>query len=222
MEKTTSKFREFLRRNIAYIVLAFCIVAVGLSVTLALGQDQTLPGGDVVIDGNKDPIDDGTVDETPNEKPTEKPNETPDKPVTVVEEYIMPVASASAITEYSEDLVYNEVLKRFASHLAVDFFAEEGTSVCAIRDGVVKSVDNSLIYGVTVVIDHGNGILSSYNSLSTENLVTVGQSVKQGDVIGKVSTTNRHEYKKGAHLHFSMTKNGETVNPASYLNFEEK
>ena len=218
MEKSTSKFREFLRRNIAYIVLAFCIIAVGLSVTLAMGQDQTLPNGDVVIDDNKNPIDDGTVDETP----TEKPNETPNEPTTVVEEYIMPIASASAITEYSEDLVYNEVLKRYASHLAVDFFAEEGAPVSAIRDGVVKSVDNSLIYGVTVIIEHGNGILSCYNSLSTEDLVSVGQSVKQGDMIGRVSVTNRHEYKNGAHLHFSMTKDGQTVNPAIYLNFEEK
>lgn len=218
MEKTPNKFREFLRRNIAYIILAFCIIAVGLSVMLALGEDQTLPNDGVIVDGNKDPVDDGTVDE----KPDETPNETPDEPVTIVEEYIMPVASASSITEYSEDLVYNEVLKRYSSHLAVDFFAEEGTSVCAIRDGVVKSVDNSLIYGVTVVIDHGNGILSSYNSLSTEDLVQVGQKVKQGDVIGKVSVTNRHEYKKGAHLHFSMTKDGNVVNPAVYLNFEEK
>ncbi len=218
MEQPTSKFREFLRRNIAYIVLAFCILAVGLSVTLAMGQDNTLPNDDVIINGDKDPVEDGTVDENPDENP----NETPNEPTTVVEEYIMPVASASAITEYSEDLVYNEVLKRYASHLAVDFFAKEGTPVSAIKDGVVKSVDNSLIYGVTVVIDHGNGILSVYNSLSTEDLVSVGQTVKQGDVIGKVSVTNRHEYKDGAHLHFSMMKDGQTVNPAIYLNFEEK
>ena len=76
--------------------------------------------------------------------------------------------------------------------------------------------------GVTITIDHGNGLKTIYNSLADAESVFQGQTVKQGDVIGEVSTSNRQEYKDGAHLHFEVLENGEKVDPLKYLLIEEK
>jgi murein DD-endopeptidase MepM/ murein hydrolase activator NlpD len=106
--------------------------------------------------------------------------------------------------------------------MALDFFAEEGTKVFAVYDGVIESVGQDFLTGTTITIDHGNGLKTVYNSLADGDNVVVGQRVKSGDVIGEVSLTNRQEYGEGAHLHFQVFENGEVIDPAKYLNFNEK
>jgi murein DD-endopeptidase MepM/ murein hydrolase activator NlpD len=73
-----------------------------------------------------------------------------------------------------------------------------------------------------VTIDHGNGLKTVYNSLADGDSVTEGQVVKAGDVIGQVSVTNRQEYKSGAHLHFEVLENGDSIDPIKYLNMDNK
>ena len=106
--------------------------------------------------------------------------------------------------------------------MGIDFFAEEGTPVYAVYDGTVKSVESNLLKGVTITIDHGNGLYTIYNSLADGETVTVGQKVLQGDMIGEVSVSNRTEYKDGAHLHFEVMEDGVLIDPIKYLAIEEK
>ena len=104
----------------------------------------------------------------------------------------------------------------------IDFFANEGTSVFAVYDGVVSDVSSDLLKGVTVVIDHGNGLKTVYNSLADVDDISVGVTVKKGDVIGYVSSSNRQESSSGAHLHFEVMENDSVIDPAKYLTIEEK
>ena len=134
----------------------------------------------------------------------------------------MPVSASNKITEYSEELVYNPTLRRYETHKAIDFFAEEGASVFAVWDGTIESVDNSFLEGYTITIDHGNGLKTIYNSLSEEISVKVGSQVKQGDLIGEVSVSNRKENNEGAHLHFSMMEDGVIKDPTIYLTLDNK
>jgi murein DD-endopeptidase MepM/ murein hydrolase activator NlpD len=136
--------------------------------------------------------------------------------------FIMPVNNASKIEDYSTTMVFNSTLNRYTSHMAIDFFAEEGSKVYAVCDGVVESIENDFLKGVSITIDHGNGLKTVYNSLADGDLVTVGMEVKQGDIIGEVSLTNRQEYKEGAHLHFEVIENNQKINPDKYLTFDEK
>ena len=76
--------------------------------------------------------------------------------------------------------------------------------------------------GTTITIDHGNGLYTVYNSLADGDSVFIGQTVKKGAKIGEVSLTNRQESAAGAHLHFQVVENGEVINPAKYLDLEEK
>ena len=137
-------------------------------------------------------------------------------------EFIMPVEKPTSIGEYGDTMVYNSTLGRFTSHLAIDFYASEGSDVYAVFDGTILSVENTFLQGTTITIDHGNGLYTIYNSLADGDSVSVGQMVNQGDVIGQVSTTNRQEYKDGSHVHFQVKENGELINPEKYLAFEEK
>ena len=219
MKKENSRMVAYLKRNAVYLILAFCIIAVGLSITLMLINkepsveinDQIEVPGDQ--DLNEKPSGDQNVGEI--EPPT-------DQPVVVVPTYVLPVSSATKITEYTDNLTYNPTLKRFESHKAVDFYAEEGTSVFAVTDGTVTNVENSFLEGYTITIDHGNGLKTVYNSLSENTAVTVGQKVVSGEVIGEVSVTNRKENNEGAHLHFYMLENDQVINPEKYLTFENK
>jgi murein DD-endopeptidase MepM/ murein hydrolase activator NlpD len=119
-------------------------------------------------------------------------------------------------------MVFNSTLDRYQVHNAIDFYAQEGTPVYAVYDGTIESVTNDLLKGVTVTIDHGNGLKTVYNSLADGETVIVGQTVKQGDIIGEVSVTNRQEYGEGAHLHFQVLENGQVIDPAKYLTLDEK
>ena len=219
--KKTNKFLTFMRKNALYLILTACILAVGLSVTLMLVAqekkysvqvekppvvEQPLPG----VDDNDQPT------STPND-PTD--SETPvQKPIT----FVMPVSNITSIVEYNEDLTWCSTLSRFESHKAMDFFAEEGTSVVAVYDGTVESVTSSFLKGVSITIDHGNGLKTVYNSLADGDQVFVGQQVSKGEVIGEVSVSNRQEYKDGAHLHFEVIENNVSIDPIKYLTIEEK
>ncbi len=219
-----SSVASFLKRNAVYLVLALCVLALGIATTIVL-INRSDNGGEI----NNPPVIDQPV-ENPSEDvlpdtPVDKPSDvipTPDIPVVEPITFIMPVKSATKVEQYSNTMVFNSTLNRFTSHLAIDFFAPEGTDVLAVHSGTVKSVENTLLKGVTVTIDHGEGLISVYNSLADGDAVSVGMSVKKGDVIGQVSTTNRQEYKAGAHLHFEVMENGQLIDPAKYLVFEEK
>lgn len=219
MKKERGRFVNYLKRNALYLILALCIVAVGLSITLMLvnRESNTEINNEQVIP----PIDQGNST-IPDDEANSGVKDPVDEPVSTVITFVMPVSEATEITEYSEDLVFNPTLNRFESHKAVDFYASEGTDVLAVSGGTILSVENSFLEGYTITIDHGNGLKSVYNSLSDSIDVVVGQTVNTGDVIGEVSVSNRKEDNLGAHLHFYMIENGTTINPEKYLNFENK
>jgi len=209
--KTNNTLR-FIRANAVYFVLGLCILAVGLSIAYMLIQKEN----NFTLDNSQNPS---------IEKPSDSvitPPEDDLNPVQKPISFIMPVETPTSIGEYGDTMVYNSTLGRFTSHLAIDFFAPEGSDVYAVYDGTVLSVETTFLHGTTVTIDHGNGLYTIYNSLADGDSVSVGQEVSQGDVIGQVSTTNRQEYKEGAHVHFQVKENGELINPEKYLAFEEK
>ncbi len=221
MKKESNKVLKFARKNAIYLVLAFCILAVGFAVTFMVIRQTKRVNNELEnppsIDTPADNITDGNDDVGTNlpEPDIEQPVQ---KPIT----FIMPVSAPTSIAQYSDTLVWCSTLGRFQSHKAVDFYAQEGTDVLCAYDGVIESVESSLLSGVSVTVDHGNGLKTVYNSLADGDYVFEGKTVKTGDVIGQVSTTNRQEYKDGAHLHFEVIESGQTIDPVKYLAIEEK
>ena len=176
------------------------------------GNEQEIPD---------EPVVEPTPD-VPDEPVVEPMPDIPSEPVQETITFIMPVSEVTSISEYTTTMVFNSTLDRYQTHTAIDFYAQEGTPVYAVWKGTIESVTNDLLKGVTVIIDHGNGLKTVYNSLADGDAVSVGQTVKQGDIIGEVSVTNRQEYGEGAHLHFEVLENGVVIDPIKYLTIDEK
>lgn len=96
----------------------------------------------------------------------------------------------------------------------MDFAASRGTPIYASRSGTVtKAVSLTYSYGNHVVINHGDGYSSLYAHMDYY-VVSPGQYVSQGQLIGYVGSTGNST---GPHLHFTIFYNGSDVNPMNYL-----
>lgn len=137
--------------------------------------------------------------------------------------YVVPIKNATVVKDYSAtELQYNDTLKQWEIHKAIDFVASDSLDVLAVADGTVSNVYTNYLEGTVVEISHSNGLVSIYKSLAQDVPVKVGDAVSAGQVIGTVSESMAQELNSGAHLHFEMTVNGVKVNPNDYLSLGEK
>ena len=104
-------------------------------------------------------------------------------------------------------------LGRPAMHTGLDFRSSSGDPVRATATGTVESAGWNGGYGKMVEIDHGNGFSTRYAHLS-EIDVKVGQTVRIGQIIGKVGSTGRST---GPHLHYETRIDGDAVDPQKFL-----
>lgn len=98
-------------------------------------------------------------------------------------------------------------------HKGIDIGAPTGTNIVASADGTVTISTYSYSAGNYIMLNHGGGVSTVYMHCS-KLLVSVGDKVKQGDVIAKVGSTG---YSTGPHLHFGIRHNGTYVNPSKYV-----
>ncbi|HEX7080730.1 MAG TPA: M23 family metallopeptidase [Gammaproteobacteria bacterium] len=102
---------------------------------------------------------------------------------------------------------------RRAYHKGIDFAGREGADVLAVASGVVTWSGPRYGYGQLVEINHGNGYVTRYAHNAT-NLVSVGDTVKRGQVIARLGDTGRAT---GPNLHFEVLHNGRAVDPMTYV-----
>lgn len=99
---------------------------------------------------------------------------------------------------------------RYIPHSGTDIVADEGTSVVAANDGKVVLARELYLFGNSVVIDHGGGVLTGYHHLSRID-VAQGQTVAKGEAIGAVGETG---LVTGPHLHWELVVHSVRVDPA--------
>lgn len=139
----------------------------------------------------------------------------PTEPVST--KIVSPLMGETVAVFSVDQLIYDATLGDWRTHDGIDICAEAGTAVTATAAGTVISVGEDGRFGVTVQIEHANGYVTTYASLHPETQVSVGDSVEAGTVIGAVGNTSLNEAGLGAHLHFSVSRNGEMIDPEAYL-----
>jgi len=132
-------------------------------------------------------------------------------------DHIFPV-EGDIIMDYSMDMpIYWKTLDQYMVHGGIDISSDSGTPVQACAGGTVTKIEEDDGMGVTVEINHGNGLISVYSNLAADGLIELGEVVTQGTVIGKVGQSAMFEFESPDHLHFEMKKNGEYADPMDYL-----
>lgn len=190
-----------------WMVAAVSVIVIALTVTLAVVFSRT----DVPVAAP--PVDEGGNVELPDENPPVVDTDTEEM------KFGLPVENGTVIREAALDtLVYMPSLNMWKSHNGVDFAAAENAPVLAVADGKVVSVEETTLEGVVVSIEHKDGIVSVYKSLSSAS-VKAGDEVTLGTAIG-VAGTMLTEASDNVHVHLEMTVNGEIVNPLEYIDAE--
>ena len=130
---------------------------------------------------------------------------------------VSPLAGETVAVFSVEQLTYDATLGDWRTHDGIDIQAAAGAVVAATAAGTVLSVEEDGRLGTTVVVDHHNGYVTTYASLQPETAVLAGDTVSAGAVIGTVGNTSLSEAGLGAHLHFSVTKDGNAIDPVEFL-----
>ena len=230
MEKNNSekwaKIKTFFKKNGYYFLIVLCIGAVATMVGVAVSQSKKGQDANIsIVDDSQSTI--VGEQEKPQDGEEEKPSE-PDEPAKPTEPekekavFTVPV-SGTVLNEYSASSVfYNQSLNKYQTHEAMDFVSETDSNVYASSNGKVKEIDYNMLDGYYVVLEHEDGIVTKYCSLSGETTLKVGDTVKGGDVIETMSDSMGSECLDGVHLHFEVYRNGELINPLEVLVLNEK
>ena len=110
----------------------------------------------------------------------------------------------------------NPVLHKPEHHNGLDIAVAEGTAVVAVKSGRVTEVRTSATYGKLLKYETTDGYTVMYAHLS-QVLVEEGEKVKQGQVVARSGNTG---LSTGPHLHYSLWKDEELLDPMAYLSAE--
>ena len=100
-------------------------------------------------------------------------------------------------------------------HYGIDIAAKQGTMIKSSGSGIITLAEDDLYYtGGTIIMDHGHGISTIYSHLETV-MVSVGDKITKGDIIGTVGSTGRST---GPHLDFRVNWFQTRLDPMSILN----
>ncbi len=218
------RFKNGLQGKGFAAALVLSLAAVGVSTyvayTSAIGTDEPVPP---VNDDNVFfyETEDVGAEQTGIPKDTTAPETTEDEAadagILFSNPKTMPV-TGEVINPYSNgELVKSITLDVWKTHDGVDIAAPEGTAVAACMKGMVSEVKNDPLWGICVIIDHGDGVMGHYYGLKETLNVKAGQEVKMGEIIGQTGITAEIECKLDPHLHFGITKNGAWVDPIKFI-----
>lgn len=187
-----AKVKDFVKQHMYGILVSFCVVTLVFVLTItAISSLAKTP----------------TLDE---------PSDEVVSPAVIV--FTAPVQNGTIGMGYAEDeLIYHKTLQQWQTHQAIDYLAPTGTEVVAAYDGEVLSVENTMLEGVIITIQHEQNLITKYASLDETTAVKKGDKVTKGQVIGKVGTTAMNEVEEGPHVHFEVWLKDALVDPTNYL-----
>lgn len=140
-----------------------------------------------------------------------------DAPVPTLPVFIMPTIGNVSKGYTIDALVWSNTMEDYRTHDGIDICAGAGEGVMAAADGIVTEVYAHPMMGTTVVVRHDGDAESVYQNLAEDVAVSVGDTVKSGEVLGAVGESALIEIAEEPHLHFALRVAGESVNPLDYI-----
>lgn len=225
-QKTTEKGKKqkkLLESKSFYMVIAICLILVGIYGYTATQQNQ--------VSKNMASVDYEPKEILPEQFPASIGEEVLSESITseqgVVDatstseaveiKFSLPVDSSISIPFSKDNLIFSKTMEDWRTHPGIDFQGSIGTPVKAAANGVVEQVKTDEMQGSVVIIRHNDQYKTKYCNLQSEVLVKEGEAVDPGTVIGGIGNTASFEIADGPHLHFEILYNGEPVNPEEHL-----
>lgn len=131
--------------------------------------------------------------------------------------YTYPITGETVMPYSVDKAVYDPTLEQYRTNDTLCIAAEAGTEVKAAADGTVAEIKEDEETGKTLVIDHADGMRTTYGPLMAESLPKAGDSVKQGQTVGKLDQPTKYQAALGSHLVFAMEEKGQRIDPAKKL-----
>lgn len=154
-----------------------------------------------------------TTTNTAEQKTTEKTTEKTQQTVT----YVYPVTGETVMAYSVDKAVYDPTLDQYRTNDTLCIAAEAGTEVKAAADGTVVEIKEDDESGRTLVIEHADGMRTTYGPLAAEGMAKKGDTVTKGQTIGKLDQPTKYQAALGSCLVFAMEENGERVDPTKKL-----
>ena len=149
---------------------------------------------------------------------TESPEVIKPAELTFSEDNVMmwPI-DGNVLMNYSMDqTIYFATLDQYKYNPALIIEGQVGQDVRAAEEGEVLLIEKDAETGMTVTVSMGNGYEAVYGQLG-EVLVTQGERIAQGDLIGYLGEPTKYYSVEGTNLYFKLLKDGNPVNPLEYL-----
>lgn len=182
---------------------------------ITLSDENTQPvQGEQTIEEESQPVvvSESPTDDIPVNQEAGETRVVSNKPVLT-----MPVEGEICLEYADNTVVYSKTLDQYIIHTGIDIESPLDTPVCAAGDGTILKIKEDKKMGKTIEIQHNNDMVTIYSNLSTLEMVSEGDVVKQGDVISGVGETAIFEILEVPHLHFEVKINDKNENPKNYL-----
>ncbi|MBE6038784.1 MAG: M23 family metallopeptidase [Anaerofustis stercorihominis] len=200
--------RSYRRISLLVFVVLFVVYVIGFCVFGLAEEDNTVAS---VSTGDITDITGTTVHSSLSDSNESEYNVRYDEGILSDEEYFPDYAPAEGVIT---DGYGFRTDPSPSYHYALDIAGQYASPVYAAASGRIEYASQDDIYGNYVVINHiFNGYKSKYAHLCAY-LVTAGQNVKKGDIIGFMGSTG---YSTGTHLHFEIIKYNERLDPAKFI-----
>lgn len=200
------------------LVLCFCLMALISIFAVKASIDKVkdnMRSGEVTDVAEKKAVDENSKETKPDIVDSRQNNN--ENASDASSEFIMPI-EGEIIMDYSMDMpIYWETLDQYMTHSGIDIASLAGSDVKACASGTVTKIEEDDKFGMTIEINHGDGIISMYGNLSKDGLIELGEVVSQGDIIGQVGKTSLFEMDSPDHLHFEIRLGDEYKNPREYI-----
>ena len=210
-----------------YIALILCAAAIGITGYLYAREDSEPQQVSVeetyedVLAGTLEDEDVAVIATQPQEQTQNATQSTQSTTPSTGEKKalktVSPVSGEEIFAYSMAALSYNQTTRDWRVHNGVDLAADVGTQVVAAADGEVYTVYEDETLGYTVVIRHDDGYTTKYASLTEDLQVSPGDQVTMGQTIGYAGDSAIVETTLGTHVHFSVTRYDEPMDPAEFL-----